>query len=115
MLISTLLTTVGAAIDVTSGNVIQLLGTVIAIGMLWQKLKDKIEEVAKRVEHHDVEILKVNENGGIATSIKHKQDEATLCDHDERLKKVETAITKIDVLSNDVLWIKRKMGGTDNE
>lgn len=82
--------------SVTAGNLASIAVFVLGAAMVWQKMKDAIENLGSRIGSQESEMRELTKMG-VLTLIQQ---------HERRLKTLEDTVLAIAEIRTDVRWIK---------
>lgn len=90
------------------------LATVIGLGIVYQKMRDQIDGLSKRMDATEIDVKEVNKSGGTATEIQIELGKEMVADHERRIQKIEDAVVCINGLATDIAWIKNEIQRHDH-
>ena len=85
------------------GHLFTILGGIVSLAVVWQKMRDGIEEVKVRVHEHDTEL----------DDIRKMSLRVVVDQHEARLAKLEDTVAGIHEVQTDVRWIKAMLEKMD--
>jgi hypothetical protein len=93
------------AIDwtITLGNLLTIVGGVVATTMLWQRLTDRLDVNSRETEKNRRDL---DEIGKLALSTSVQQHERRIASMEEAMRTLALAL---EGMKNDLLWIKRSL------
>ena len=98
------LTSTAKFLDITAGNIITWLGIVIGVVATWQKIKITQDLMAEQLKRHESSLDVIRERAiGTAVLTEHVEN------YHLRIRKLEEAFLNLQVIQNDVKWIKGYM------
>lgn len=86
------------------GNIFTMIGGIISLAIIYQKLVDKVEVTSKRVDKQEETIDELTRMGLMTT----------VAQHERRITTLEVAISDLGELKNDIKWIKHSMKHEDS-
>jgi hypothetical protein len=89
--------------DFNIGQVFTILGGIVSLVIVWQKMRDGIDEVKLRVHEHDREL----------DDIRKMSLRVVVEQHGLRLGKLEESVGSIHEVQADVRWIKQLLEKMD--
>ena len=85
--------------EFTLGNLITIVIGIISLVVAWQKVRDKVEELAGRVQKQEAEVEQYSKLGVITI----------VNQHERRLSQIEVLVAEIGAIKTDLVWIKNKL------
>lgn len=81
------------------GNVVTVVGGIISIVIVWQKMSDKVENLGERLVKQEQDVDQLAKLGIITT----------VNQHERRLSQVELMVSDIGSIKTDISWMKSRM------
>ena len=85
--------------QINLGNVMTILCGVVSIVVVWQKMRDKVEEITGRQTKTEQEVGELTRMGIITT----------LNQHERRITMLETLAVEVSAIKADLGWIKDRL------
>lgn len=85
------------------GHLFTILGGIVSLAVVWQKMRDGIEEVKTRVHEHDTEL----------DDIRKMSLHVVMEQHESRIARLESTVATIHEVQTDVRWIKQMLEKMD--
>jgi hypothetical protein len=81
------------------GHLLTIFGGVISIAVVWQKLRDQVEDVSGRIRKQENELDEITRMGLLTT----------INQHERRIGGIEDAVRDIGAIQTDIRWIKERL------
>jgi hypothetical protein len=81
------------------GHLLTIFGGVISIAVVWQKLRDQVEDVSTRIHKQENELDEITRMGLLTT----------INQHERRIGGIEDAVRDIGAIQTDIRWIKERL------
>lgn len=82
--------------QISIGNILTILGGIFTVVVMWQKIRDKVDELLTRQAKTESEVAELTRMGIMTT----------LNQHERRLAVMETLSVEVSGIKADLAWIK---------
>lgn len=93
--------------EITLGNALTLLAGLISLAATWGALRADQVTMRKIVEEQGKRLDEIDRTGGTVTNLDRGSLHSTVKDHEDRIRRVESQMGKLDLIALDVHYIKR--------
>jgi hypothetical protein len=81
------------------GHLLTIFGGVVSIAIVWQKLRDQVDDVSTRIHKQENELDEITRMGLLTT----------INQHERRIGGIEDAVRDIGAIQTDIRWIKERL------
>ena len=85
--------------QISIGNILTILGGIFTVVVMWQKIRDKVDELLTRQAKTESEVAELTRMGIMTT----------LNQHERRLTMIETLSVDVSGMKSDIAWIKDRL------
>lgn len=89
------------------GHLVTAVGGIVSIAIVWQKLNDKVGDIASRLGSNEMDMKELTKMGVLNSIVQHER----------RITALENMRDDLSTLKADIAWIKRELerGARHNE
>ena len=81
------------------GHVITIVGGIISLAIVWQKMRGQLDTLSERLKEQRVETEPFTRMGLVTT----------IAQHERRIQELELAVKQLGVIETDLRWIKERL------
>ena len=91
--------------QISIGNILTILGGIFTVVVMWQKIRDKVDELLARQTKTEAEVAELTRMGIMTT----------LNQHERRMAMLETLAVDVSGMKADINWIKDRLRQKGND